>query len=732
MNIILKIIVIYLFSFSVFAQGIVHHEMMVELIPEENEIKVIDKMRLTSFYENDKSDLKSLSFILYHGENVKVIEKGRQLKQESLFAAKKLFPNLIVKDNKLMADEIPVNVYSIDISKKPQQLTVEYSRKINHPGSSYNDMASAVGIISPEGVFISSESYWFPVFYDQYVTFNLSVRLPVGWQSVSQGTRLYSDDNKISHMDTWEENRPQNDIFIVAGKYTEYSKNAGNIKAMVFLRKADQALAEKYLETTSYYLDIYQKLIGDYPYTKFALVENFWETGYGMPSFTLLGPRIIRFPFILHSSYPHELLHNWWGNSVYIDYSRGNWSEGLTAYLADHLTKEHTGRGFEYRRTTLQEYTNFTRNGGDFALKDFITRYDELSSAVGYGKTTMLFHMLRRKVGDDTFQRALAQLYKQYRYKKINYTHIETVFSQVSGLNLSSFFHTWVNRIGAPDIVLENITTENKVDGNFTLKGQILQRQKESAYPINLPIAITLLHMNGELETKQLILDVQEKQFDFSFEFPAQPVDVRLDPELDVFRRLDISETPPALSQIFSASEVLIVLAEKESVEMKNAYEKLARQWIDKNVSIKYDSEMRTLPIKQAIWLIGKTNKFKSNFIEILSTYELKDDGTSISIKGDRLLYDDHSIILAGKIKTNKTVTNRVMGFISVDNPKAINGLVRKLPHYGKYSYLAFKGEAPTNFLKGQWPTEDTPLIAHLGKKRYQPKLQPRKSLIRP
>jgi hypothetical protein len=53
-----------------------------------------------------------------------------------------------------------------------------------------------------------------------------------------------------------------------------------------------------------------------------------------MPSFTLLGEQVIRFPFIL-SSYPHELLHNWWGNGVFV--GAGGNCEGLTAYLADHL-----------------------------------------------------------------------------------------------------------------------------------------------------------------------------------------------------------------------------------------------------------------------------------------------------------------------------------------------------------------------------------------------------------
>ncbi|MDX1592844.1 MAG: hypothetical protein R3298_01260, partial [Gammaproteobacteria bacterium] len=33
-----------------------------------------------------------------------------------------------------------------------------------------------------------------------------------------------------------------------------------------------------------------------------------------------------------------------------------------------------------------------------------------------------------------------------------------------------------------------------------------------------------------------------------------------------------------------------------------------------------------------------------------------------------------------------------------------------KLPHYGKYSYLAFEGPAPTNVLKGQWNAADSPL----------------------
>ena len=128
----------------------------------------------------------------------------------------------------------------------------------------------------------------------------------------------------------WRCDDPQEEIYLLAGRFTEYRKQGDSIEALVLLREPDAALAQQYLDATQTYVQLYSELIGPYPYSKFALVENFWETGYGMPSFTLLGEKVIRFPFILHSSYPHELLHNWWGNSVYVDFETGKSLSGVT------------------------------------------------------------------------------------------------------------------------------------------------------------------------------------------------------------------------------------------------------------------------------------------------------------------------------------------------------------------------------------------------------------------
>ena len=72
------------------------------------------------------------------------------------------------------------------------------------------------------------------------------------------------------------------------------------------------------------------------------------------------------------------------------------------------------------------------------------------------------------------------------------------------------------------------------------------------------------------------------------------------------------------------------------------------------------------------------------------------------------------------------------MGWIGADRQDALAGLARKLPHYGKYSYLAFAGSEPSNVAKGQWPTLTSPLRKRLVAKPEPRSLPAREPLIRP
>lgn len=295
----------------------VHHHLEVTLDPAASRLEVTDQIRLAT-------SRPQISLLLHSGLNPQIVSTGATLTATTA------------------QGDSAVALQQLDIELMPgvQQFTLQYAGTIHHPiaatGSEYaRSFSVSPGLITADGVFLSGASHWVAQAADQLFTFELTVTLPPGWHSMSQG-RLARHDPGAQVRDTWSIDKPQQEIYLVAGPFKAYRDITGVVEAFVLLRTPDASLARKYLEVTPQYITLYRQLIGPYPYAKFALVENFWETGYGMPSFTLLGPRVIRLPFILHSSYPHEILHNWWGNSVYVDEKSGNWAEGLTSYLADH------------------------------------------------------------------------------------------------------------------------------------------------------------------------------------------------------------------------------------------------------------------------------------------------------------------------------------------------------------------------------------------------------------
>jgi aminopeptidase N len=420
---------------------------------------------------------------------------------------------------------------------------LRFGGRIDHglagePDDYARSFSRTAGIISEEGVFLSGKSYWLPRFGTELFSFDVTVTLPGGWDVVTQGHRTLHEVGPKSGRVRWSCPHPMEEVYLVANRFVEYSRSAGEIEVYAFLRTPEPNLARRYLDAAARYIEMYSKLIGPYPYRKFALVENFWESGYGMPSFTLLGPRVIRLPFILHSSFPHEILHSWWGNSVFVDYETGNWCEGLTAYLADHLVKEGQGRGSEYRRDALGTYRSYVREARDFPLREFRSRHSAASQAIGYGKSLMMWHMLRVRLGDEKFVEALQRVYRRFRFRRASYADLKEVFSEVAGESLDPFFLQWVDRTGAPLLAFD----VEALDGH-RIRVTVRQEQEAELYELTTHLALTLA---GEPKARLVSLEIRDRTSTFDFDLPAATLRLDLDPYFDLFRRLDRREIPGA------------------------------------------------------------------------------------------------------------------------------------------------------------------------------------------
>ncbi|MBL8628537.1 MAG: M20/M25/M40 family metallo-hydrolase, partial [Rhodospirillaceae bacterium] len=509
---------------------------------------------------------------------------------------------------------------------------------------------------------------------------------------------------------------PTEEIYFIAAAFTEYNKDVGGgVVAQAFLRKADDALAARYLDATAGYMDMYRNLVGPYPYSKFALVENFWETGYGMPSFTLLGEQIIRFPFILNSSYPHELLHNWWGNGVFVDFETGNWCEGLTSYLADHLIAEQNGQGHLHRRDILLRVSDYVTAETDFPLTKFKTRYNPVTEAIGYGKTAMVFDMLRRRVGDETFAQGLRRFYKDNEFRNASFDDIRKSYEAVSGQDLKAFFKQWVAQTGTPDLKL----TDVKAKGNSIT---VTLAQTQSGQPMALDVPV-VFHAGGQAIAKSIIFAGDAATVTASFDLPAKAERVEVDPQFNVYRRLSPFEVPTSLSKAFGAEKALIVLPATDEAKR---YAGLVKTWAKSGLEVVNDTDVKDLPADRAVWVLGATNRLVGTINDALKAEGATLDSKGAKLGNTRFAAAEKSIVVAARHP--KAPASAVV-FISATTEAAADGLSRKLPHYGKYSWLVFNGDAPDNEAKGEWTPRNTPLARDLTANPKLGTLTPRPAL---
>jgi aminopeptidase N len=695
------------------AQPIVQHDLRIVLQPDQHHMQATD---IISF---PKEMGKTLAFHLHADLQPTTSTPGVQLTPQPTTPQR-------------FSSAIPTHSYTVTLPPHGHTLELHYEGNIvssiqSGPDDTHHDRGM-VAAISRNGIFLSAPTYWYPLFENVRLTFTLDVQLPPAWDAVSQGQRTRHEHKPDGTHVRWVSPEPQEQIYLVGGIYTEYQRTVGDLQAMAFLRTPNATLADRYLDATAPYIAMYQSLIGPYPYAKFALVENFWESGYGMPSFTLMGSKVIRLPFILYTSYPHEILHNWWGNGVYIDATEGNWAEGLTAYLADHLMQEQRGTDAIYRRTALQKYTDYVAAQKDFPLTAFRARHNAVTQAVGYGKAMMLFHMLRQQMGDAAFTQALRTFYREYLFRAATFGDLLRSFGTAAGIDPQAIFAQWVARTGAPQLRI-GATRVELHDAGYVLSAVIQQEQPGPAYRLRIPIAVTL---EGQDEAFQTTVVMPDKHLDLRLRLPSRPLRLDIDPQFDIFRRLHRQEMPPALSQLFGADRLLLVLPAAAPQAGRRAYEKLAQTWqktSSQQIEIRWDDTMTALPTDRAVWLFGWENRWRSLLAAALAGYDLTLHRDRVRLHKTELRRDKYAVVLTARHPSNAQLP---IAWLGADQPAALPGLARKLPHYGKYSYLSFSGDAPTIHLKGQWPVMQSPMTRHLSQRVQIPmgKLQARPPLI--
>lgn len=655
------------FDASAHADLIKSHHLRIELIPDKHTIEAKDIVTL-------KETRKVTEFTI--NKNLKI----NSVKSEMM--------DLRYEVSEVCSERCESNVY-----KKIIRVYSRGSTKIefSYSGIIYDEIKKARGItfimgdttsglISKEGVFLSSDSGWYPDEEDSLSVFNINARIKGGLKVVTQGELMRREHKHGEEYTEWRSKIPTDGLVLVASRYEIKTKEINGIRYSTYFSKENSHLSDIFIEGSRKYIEFYSNILGKYPYKDWAVVENFFSSGYGMPGFTLLDPLIIKQgERILKPGYiDHEIVHSWWGNFVYPDYRGGNWAEALTTYLTNYYYKESMPGEEEARRhriTTIEKYSIKVNPEKDYPLKKFVSKEEDFDNEIGYGKGSMVFHDLRRLVGDDIFFNTLKVIIARYGGRIASWDDFKSEFEKSYGKSLSAFFHQWLDRTRGPKLSLKNITLEVK-EKAYVINGNVIQ--SGDIYMLNLPIVVLT-----EQGKKEFILNTEERNKEFSFSVSDKPLSIEIDPDYHVFRIIPDKDLHPCLNLFLERNNKYYFISGDDK-EMKNFLSLAERLKGEKGGEIISSRNLSDTLKMGSIFILGREG-------QKIPVKELLSGDKHFIFRGKTYDKPDQSILYSFRDPYNE---KEIITLYFGNSPDAVSR-ARHIPYYGNDTYIIFEGGQP-------------------------------------
>ncbi|WP_425092808.1 M1 family metallopeptidase [Tropicimonas sp. S265A] len=414
---------------------------------------------------------------------------------------------------------------------------------------------------SPEGGYLLGQAGWVPE-VETTATYRLNVQVAAPWRVAVTGRVLHDevDDDGVQRVTAIFDNalEPPSVFF---GPYEVASRKIGELTVRTYFPPDLTALSDTYLEAAAQYVERYDTEIGAYPYGQFSIVAAPIPVGLGFAGLTYVGSQILPHPYMQGRSLAHEVLHSWLGNAVAVDYARGNWAEGMTAYLADHALAADAGNDVSLRGDWLTELSALSEERRR-PVRAFRTAGHGQSQAVGYGKTALMFHMLRTEIGAPVFEAGLKAFWSDQQFELASWDDVQTAFERVSRRDLTGFFEQWLDRSDLPALRLERASVAGE-----TVSLTLAQTQTGPVYDLLVPVRVDL--DTGPV-TELVRLDARSREVVLSFE--TAPRSVAIDPGFEVARALWPGERAKVMAEVFSAKSVDLEVATP-------AYAEAAETW---------------------------------------------------------------------------------------------------------------------------------------------------------
>ncbi len=564
-----------------------------------------------------------------------------------------------------------------------------------------------------DGVYLSSASGWYPTGTQSLSSFRLEARVPEPWRALSNG-RLdssgpHGDGNRA---EVFEGTHPLPGLDLAAAAWSVHEEAvAGQRVAAYVLPGTATEVGELLLDAARTELERATRAVGPHAWPQLVIAEHRLPVTLTRPSFVLLAGPFGAAGAFDRATLAHAVLHDWWGQGVYVDAAAGDWSEALVTFAVDYARADAApGGGATWRRAELRaRHEAAARGAPALSLAAPGEAHDPAALALRRGRGAFVFLMLRSEIGAAPFDAALRELYAGGRQRMLSWQDLENTFSVAARRPLAAFFTEWVLRPDVPRVrfaarPLTATAREDRFDVDVAL-------EVTPGWTIGVP-----LDVHAVLPDRQILARRSVAWSDGASAGPvravtrvpleARSVRVFLDPDAELFRELLPGELPPTLGLLAQAGPDLIVLGSGRGTEMRAAQRNIAIGLGKGAARVRDDREVTAadLAAAKAAWIVGLP---ASGTPAAAAARAALPAGASLS---------ERAITLGGRSETRSDAavalvharTGGALGVLDALGPAALLGLARRLPECAGYSSVLYAGELP--LVRDLEPPPDPPV----------------------